>query len=535
MLIVFPVALYSQVIQDWVNRYNGPGNSFDIISELISDNQNNVYVYGSSVGENTLTDLTIVKYSSNGEQKWVMRYNGKGNSIDQINSASTDNSGNSYVTGFTTDSSMVTVFTTAKIDSSGNLLWIKTFSGTGFNYGSGQSISVDNSGNAVAAGFMRNLSGYFEIAVIKYSSGGNLLASEFYSGAVPGNSLPVSLKTDSFNNVIVAGTSAAISGSEDIVLLKFDSLLNLIDEDSFNGTANQNDKVSDIVVDQENNVFVCGSLFNTSYLSDYFIAMIDRLGIIQWSLNINGSGNSYDFANSISVNDSFVYVTGSGRSDTSLGSEDFLTIKLNKTGAIIWTSVYNGNSGGSDYGNAVATDYAGNVYTGGASDRGNNQMTYALLKYNSSGILQWVKNYSVAEIPEDFIYGLVIDTSGNIIVSGISIGINTDYDFATIKYSQLVNVNENSSEYPESFFLYQNYPNPFNPNTTIRFRIARSDYVSLKLYDMLGNQVSELINRKMNPGIYEKEFDGSNLPSGVYFYKLETAQFKDVKRMVLIK
>jgi hypothetical protein len=96
---------------------------------------------------------------------------------------------------------------------------------------------------------------------------------------------------------------------------------------------------------------------------------------------------------------------------------------------------------------------------------------------------------------------------------------------------------------PKSFQLYQNYPNPFNPTTKIKFSIppspvtgeGRGEVVTLKIYDLLGRKVAALVNEKLSSGTYEVEFDGSNCPSGIYFYKLETESFYQTKRMVLIK
>ena len=83
--------------------------------------------------------------------------------------------------------------------------------------------------------------------------------------------------------------------------------------------------------------------------------------------------------------------------------------------------------------------------------------------------------------------------------------------------------------------LNQNYPNPFNPVTNLEFRIPESGFVSLKVFDILGNEVVTLINENMLPGSYKTEFDGSNFASGMYFYKLESGNFQETKRMILIK
>lgn len=88
---------------------------------------------------------------------------------------------------------------------------------------------------------------------------------------------------------------------------------------------------------------------------------------------------------------------------------------------------------------------------------------------------------------------------------------------------------------PTVFALSQNYPNPFNPSTTIQFSISHSQFVILKVYDNLGREVATLVNEEKLPGNYEVKFDGSNLPSGVYFYRLQAGNFSQTKKLLLLK
>ncbi len=100
------------------------------------------------------------------------------------------------------------------------------------------------------------------------------------------------------------------------------------------------------------------------------------------------------------------------------------------------------------------------------------------------------------------------------------------------KYSQTIEVELNA---PVKFELAQNYPNPFNPTTTINYSIAKEQVVTLKVYDMLGREVAELVNAKQAPGNYKVNFNASGLTSGVYFYKLQSGDFVNVKKMTLMK
>jgi hypothetical protein len=101
--------------------------------------------------------------------------------------------------------------------------------------------------------------------------------------------------------------------------------------------------------------------------------------------------------------------------------------------------------------------------------------------------------------------------------------------------SEVVSIQNISTETPSKYSLSQNYPNPFNPTTNIKFSIVNSGDVKLVVYDIQGREVQTLVNESLKPGTYEAAFDGSMLNSGVYFYKLITGTFSETKKMILIK
>jgi len=92
-----------------------------------------------------------------------------------------------------------------------------------------------------------------------------------------------------------------------------------------------------------------------------------------------------------------------------------------------------------------------------------------------------------------------------------------------------------SKHIPDKFTLHQNYPNPFNPATKIKFEIPKAQFTSIIVFDILGREVSVLLNKQIKPGSYEVSWDASSFPGGVYFYKLITADFVETRKMVLIK
>ncbi len=101
--------------------------------------------------------------------------------------------------------------------------------------------------------------------------------------------------------------------------------------------------------------------------------------------------------------------------------------------------------------------------------------------------------------------------------------------------SEVIGIQNISMEIPLSYSLSQNYPNPFNPITTIRYAIPHNGYVRLIVFDALGKEIETLVNEKQSAGTYEATFNASQLPSGVYFYRLTTDNFSDTMRMLLVK
>ncbi|MBK9097334.1 MAG: T9SS type A sorting domain-containing protein [bacterium] len=101
----------------------------------------------------------------------------------------------------------------------------------------------------------------------------------------------------------------------------------------------------------------------------------------------------------------------------------------------------------------------------------------------------------------------------------------------SFQYSQIIEINTA----PTNYELSQNYPNPFNPNTVISYKLPVTGNVTLKVYDILGNEVGTLVNENKEPGTYEVEFQSNNLTSGVYIYQLNSSEFVQTKKMLLLR
>jgi hypothetical protein len=133
--------------------------------------------------------------------------------------------------------------------------------------------------------------------------------------------------------------------------------------------------------------------------------------------------------------------------------------------------------------------------------------------------------------------GMVFNSNGDLFISSFS-------DDNIVKVSNLpVGVEDEDNFVADAFSLEQNYPNPFNPSTSIRYTISsvissgakQSQMVTLKVYDVIGNEVAILVNEEKPSGSYEVKFDASELSSGIYFYKLQAGSLVETKKMILLR
>jgi len=125
--------------------------------------------------------------------------------------------------------------------------------------------------------------------------------------------------------------------------------------------------------------------------------------------------------------------------------------------------------------------------------------------------------------------GTIVLTNGDSFDGGANIWWEID------KYAQLTDIEDVSTTIITEFLLQQNYPNPFNPSTTIEFTLPKSAFVELKVYNILGKVVSTLVSKKLNQGSHTYTFDGRNRASGIYYYQLFAGDYREVKKMLLLK
>ena len=536
-LFILSVKTSAQYTQDWISNYTGAGNNIDNATDIVLDNSGNVYVAGYSTVSTNNTDYVTIKYNPSGVQQWVATYNGPGNDLDEARGIVVDNAGNVYVTGMSYVNSISSDYVTIKYNSAGVQQWTVNYNGPGNGNDGAASIVIDGSNNIYITGYSGGSGGASDFATVKYNSSGVQQWASRYTG--PGNvhDNARTIKVDAAGNVYVAGEVGLSGTGYDYATVKYNSagVQQWVSTYTSPGAGTGRDGVFSIDVDVSGNVYVTGSSVGSGSGSDFATIKYNSTGVQQWVTRYNGTGNSNDDAYSLAV-DNFgnVYVTGYS---TSTGTGiDYATIKYNPSGVQQWVATYNGPGNTADIAYSLAIDTLGNTYITGASAGSGTSNDIATIMYNSSGVEQWTTRYNGP--PGNGLdkgNSLVLDGSGKIYVTGASTGIGTGQDFATIKYTQSVGIQQIDLEIPKSYSLMQNYPNPFNPTTIIEFSVPKSAFVKLTVFDVSGRELETLVSQNMTAGTYKADWDASKYSSGVYFYRLETEGFSKTSKMILVK
>ncbi|MCX6641467.1 MAG: SBBP repeat-containing protein, partial [bacterium] len=245
-------------VQQWVARYSGPGSYYDEAYNLAVDGSGNVYVTGSSEGSGTGPDYATIKYNSSGVQEWVARYNGPGNDYDEAYSLAVDGSGNVCVTGYSLGSGTDQDYATIKYNSAGVQQWVARYNGPGNHYDYAYSLAVDGSGNVYVTGSSIGSGTNRDYATIRYNSAGVQEWVARYNG--PGNNWDeaTSLAVDGSGNVYVTGHSYGSGTYADYATIKYNSAGVQEWVARYNGPGNSGDEANSLAVDGSGNVYVTG-------------------------------------------------------------------------------------------------------------------------------------------------------------------------------------------------------------------------------------------------------------------------------------
>lgn len=524
---------------DWAAKYNnaGPGRAMTI------DAAGNIYVTGSGDGgtKSGGTDFITIKYKPDGSQEWAMKYNGPGNGEDYPYAIAVDGSGNVYVTGrsFVSNLSKGLVnfdYATVKYSSGGALMWVRRFGSSGSRNDIPQDIKVDDEGNVFVTGYADAslvLGGGNSIVTIKYNSAGDAKWTaiydafpNIYENPGPNEEEAYSLSLDGNGNIYITGVSGTSK------LIKYNDLLTSANVEWVRDAGNQS--LRKVLIDGDNNIIVTGwGATTTKY---------NPAGDILWQNTYTGGPSiaTPSFWDMALDNSNSVYVTGISSNGA---NNDYITVKYNSSGVEQWATRFNGADNDRDHGRAVTVDGTGNTYVTGFTSvkSGRNFITaYGTVKYNSStGNEIWRKIYKGSDNLGATAFDIGVDLSGNVFVTGGSTTKSSN-NITTIQYaagsaaSRSITTAPAFESMPSNFKL-QNYPNPFTRSTTIEYQIPKETKVKLSVFDLQGKQIATLINKNQPAGIYKINFSADKLPAGTYIYKMQTGEFVETKKLIVIR
>lgn len=534
LLFAFIHSAFSQVTQQWTAKYSGTGNSVDLPTAMTMDASGNTYVTGQTILTGNTQAFGTVKYNSTGAQQWLATYAGTDANNEMAKSIAVDASGNVYVTGFSATTGAALDIATVKYNSAGVQQWAVRFNGTANGFDEPAKIAVDASGNVYVFGHSAMTGSSSDLVTIKYNSAGVEQWMTKYNGTTNQDEVSTAMAIDGSGNVYVLGKTRVDLFSCAFVTVKYNTSGAQQWVKTYAGPGNSEDTPAALVLDASGNVYVTGTSYGAGPQMDYTTIKYNTGGDQQWVARYNGTENLGDQATAVAVDAAGnVFVTGISESAATLN--DIVTIKYNSAGAQQWLQKYNGADNLSDNGNAIAVDASGNVYITGYTVSNASSSDYLTIRYNSAGVQQWLQKYNGTDNMSDASSSILVDNINNVYITGSSGSATTQDDIVTIKYAQSVGITSISSTIPNGFKLSQNYPNPFNPATKIKFDITKESFVSLKIYNSLGNEVAVLSNNKLAAGSYEADWNAASFPSGIYYAKITASGFSDVKKLMLVK
>jgi uncharacterized delta-60 repeat protein len=286
-------------VEQWVATYNGPANGWDRAHAMAVDASGNVYVTGDSNGIGTSSDYVTVKYNSFGIQQWVARYNGPGNAVDTAYSIALDPAGNVYVTGLSAGSGTDYDYATVKYDSSGEEQWVVRYDGPASGQDWPSTVALDSSGNVYVAGFSVGSGTGSDYATIKYNSSGNQQWVQRYDHGA-GDDWTSAMSVDAIGNVYVTGQSSGgyLTGF-DCATIKYNALGVQQWVARYSGPQPGEDKPFAIAVDPLQNVYIAGYSFGSGTAFDYITVKYNSIGAQEWAASYNGPANGTDQGNGV--------------------------------------------------------------------------------------------------------------------------------------------------------------------------------------------------------------------------------------------
>jgi hypothetical protein len=413
-----------------------------------------------------------------------------------------------------------------KTDRNGDSLWSRVIGNNQHFYPN--CVKEDPNGGYVIVGEKQNLSGPSEAFVVKTDENGDSLWSFFYGAS--GNTLANYVTCTADTGYVVTGHQY-VSTHQDIFACKLDAQgasvwLKIYDRPGHESAACINQTMDE--------GFLIGGKadYHTAGRYDFFVVKTDSVGDTLWTRTYGRSDDDYCYSCQQTSDSGFIFF---GTTDTIIVSSytHSLAIKTDTSGQVEWQQIYYRGTGG-DFGHSVQQTSDGGYIFGGNSLNPGQSQDFCFMRTDADGNIQWIK--TVGGAATEFAYSVLQTADGGYVLGGETSFIGSHGgDFWIVKLNAFPSSIEKKDLNMSTFQLFQNYPNPFNPVTTIEFFLPHADQVSLKIFNLLGEEVATLLSDKLLSGHYYSEWDARNYPSGIYYYKFQAGNYREVKKMILLK
>ncbi len=418
-----------------------------------------------------------------------------------------------------------------KTDSSGDTLWTKTFGGNAND--EGYSVRQTSEGGYILTGYTGSYSvGGVDVFLIRTDDFGNTLWTKTFGGN-EGGGVGRSIEETTDNGFIIVGRTSFGAGGNDVWLIKTNASGDTIWTKTFGGRGS--DEGNSIQQTTDGGYIITG--YTTSFgtgLFNIWLIKTDVLGNTLWIKTYDGSDDTW--GQSVQQTTDGGFIIAGTIFQNSIANYDIFLIKTDATGDTLWTRSYGGILDA--YGESGQQTTDGGYIIIGRIEYYDNKDIW-LIKTDAFGDTLWTKSFG--GIYDEVAPSIQQTTDGGYIFAGYTNSFGAGYeDVWLVKTTpDISNIKQDNGIIISNFELSQNYPNPFNPVTSIQFVVGSRLFVTLKVFDVLGNEIATLVNEEKQPGIYEVEFNSSSLKhlpsSGIYFYQLKAGDYVETKKMILLK
>lgn len=303
-----------------------------------------------------------------------------------------------------------------------NLIWKNSFDGTAKGLDQAAALVVDAQDNIYVTGAANNGASGLDYVTIKYSPDGRILWTQTYNGPGNGTDRPTAIALDSDGNVYVTGTSYGGSATKmDYATIKYNPYGLQLWVRRYAGSQRGDDGATAIAVNGLGEVVVSGySWGGTAVGYDYLTLKYSTYGAVRWTQRYDGPGHGSDSPTAIALDeDGNAYVTGYSYGGLRV-TMDYMTIKYDPNGRPLWRQRYNGPGNDWDQPTAIGLDSTGNVYVTGVSVGNGTAADFATIKYDAFGHTKWVQRYNGPNNSSDQATAMTVDEDGNVYVAGVS-------------------------------------------------------------------------------------------------------------------